>query len=200
MVDPETRASLMLRLQSPQDQEAWFEFVFLYEPLLLRVMQQRGLQEADARDVSQQVILIVSQSVQNWRSDGRQASFRRWLLQIARNHALRFLQRGRPFQRGVGGSDLLKLIHAVPQPESRTEADFDEAYRQESFRRAAERARGEFRESTWIAFWKTCVLNQPISAVADELGMSPGSIYVARSRIIARLRQIVEKYEFDHDT
>ena len=62
MVEPETRPSLMLRLRQAADQQAWTEFVSIYEPLLLRLMKQRGLQEADARDVTQQVILAVTQA------------------------------------------------------------------------------------------------------------------------------------------
>ncbi len=53
MVEPETRPSLMLRLREAADQQAWAEFVSIYEPLVLRLMRQRGLQEADARDVAQ---------------------------------------------------------------------------------------------------------------------------------------------------
>ena len=88
MVEPETRSSLMLRLREPQDQQAWAEFVSIYEPLVLRVLRHRGLQEADARDVTQQVVLGVTQAVQRWQPDGQQASFRRWLFSIARRLAL----------------------------------------------------------------------------------------------------------------
>ena len=72
MVEPETRPSLMLRLRQAADQQAWTEFVSIYEPLLLRLMKQRGLQEADARDVTQQVILAVTQAVERWLQGGRQ--------------------------------------------------------------------------------------------------------------------------------
>ena len=62
---------------------------------------------------------------------------------------------------------------------------------------AADRIRNEFRESTWIAFWETCVEGRPIREVAEELGVSVGSIYVARSRIVARLRERVSQLEID---
>jgi RNA polymerase sigma-70 factor (ECF subfamily) len=109
--------------------------------------------------------------------------------------ALKFVQRGNAARRGVGGTGMLDLLHSLPEPQQRTVADFDEEYRNELFRRAAERAQGEFRESTWLAFWRTCVFQEPIADVADELGMTTGNVYVARSRVIARLRQIVETYD-----
>ena len=203
MVEPETRASLMIRLRDPQDQQAWCQFVTMYEPLVLRMLRQRGFQEADARDVTQQVILAVSQAVSDWQPDGREASFRRWLFTIARKLALKFIQRGAktggPSRRGVGGSDMLTLLKSLPEPDHRSVAEFDDEYRNEVFDFAAKRAREEFRESTWKAFWRTCVLNEPIADVAESLGMTTGSVYVARSRIIARLRQLVEESEGERD-
>lgn len=159
MVEPETRPSLMLRLRQAADQQAWTEFVSIYEPLLLRLMKQRGLQEADARDVTQQVILAVTQAVERWQPDGREASFRRWLFAIARPLALKFVQRGRSVigtaRRGTGGTDMLKLFDNLPEPEHRTTATFDDEYRTEVFHFAAEQVRAEFRDTTWQAFWRT---------------------------------------------
>lgn len=203
MVEPETRASLMLRLRGPLDQQAWSQFVSIYEPLLLRTLRQRGLQDADAKDVAQQVILAVTQAVADWQPDGREASFRRWLFGIARRLALKLIERGSPAsgpaRRGVGGSDMLDLLNNLPEPEQRTVVAFDEEYRNEVFHWAAERARTEFRESTWQAFWRTCVLGEPIADVAEDLGMTAGNIYVVRTRVIARLRQIVENCEANDD-
>ena len=203
MLEPETRPSLMLRLRDPQDQQAWTQFVSIYEPLILRMLRQRGLQEADARDVTQQVILAVTQAVDDWEPDGREASFRRWLFTIARNLALKFIQRGNAVggagRLGVGGSDMMDMLKNLPEPEHRTMVAFDDEYRNEIFDLAAERARSEFRESTWQAFWRTCVLSEPIGDVAGSLKMASGSVYVARSRVIARLRQIVEEYETNRD-
>ncbi len=203
MLEPETRPSLMLRLRDPQDQQAWTQFVSIYEPLVLRMLRQRGLQEADARDVTQQVILAVTQAVDDWEPDGREASFRRWLFTIARNLALKFIQRGNAAggagRRGVGGSDMMDLLKNLPEPEHRTVVAFDDEYRNEIFDLAAERARSEFRESTWQAFWRTCVLGELIADVAASLNLTTGNVYVARSRVISRLRQIVEEYETKRD-
>lgn len=199
MLEPETSSSLMARLRDPGDQLAWEQFVAIYEPLLFRLMRQRGLQDADARDVTQQVVLAVTQAVERWRPDGGEASFRRWLFSIARKQALKFVQRGHsgvgPGRRGVGGTDMLEWLGNLPEPDPRTITAFDEEYRNEIFRLAADRARGEFHEQTWQAFWRTSVLDEPIAAVADQLGMAVGSVYVARSRIIARLRQLVAECE-----
>lgn len=202
MWEPETRQSLLLRLRDPQDQQAWTQFMAIYEPLVLRMLKQRGLQEADARDVCQQVVLAMTQAVHLWQPDGREASFRRWLFGIARKLALKFIERGAtsngPMRRGAGGSDMFELLKNLPEPDDRSIAEFDDEYRTELFDWAIDRIRNEFRESTWQAFWRTCVLNEPIADVAGSLGMTAGNVYVARTRIIARLRQVVEAYEAQH--
>lgn len=202
IVEPSTRLSLMVRLRDPQDQAAWTEFVAIYEPLLLRLMRQRGLQEADARDATQQVILAVTQLVDRWQPDGREASFRRWLFTIARRLSLKSVQCGRPLngvpRRGAGGSEMVDLLDGLPDPDQGTVFLFNDEYRNQLFHRAAETARGEFREPTWQAFWRTCMLQESIAHVAADLRMDVGKIYVARSRVIARMRQIVEEFEADH--
>ncbi len=202
MVEPETRPSLIVRLRDPQDQQAWTEFVAVYEPLILRIMRQRGLQAADAQDVAQQVVFSVSQAVAGWQADGRAASFRRWLFAIARTAALKFVERGRrsihATRRGRGGTEALDLLKSLPEPAAGTVAEFDDEYRTQVFHWAAERVQVEVRPATWQAFWRTCVLQQPIAEVADDLSLSPGSIYVARSRVLSRLRQLVEEFEARH--
>lgn len=203
MVEPETRHSLLLRLRDPQDQQAWTEFVSLYEPVLLRLLNHRGLQDSDARDVTQQVIVAVMRAVETWRPDGREASFRRWLFAIARKSALKFIERGHrridTSRRGAGGTDLLEFLNSLPEPAHRTAAEFDNEYRSQLFQRAAEQVRSEFRDSTWQAFWQTCVLQHPVADVAHDLGLSAGCVYVARSRVIARLRRHIEEFEARHD-
>lgn len=203
MAEPETRASLMIRLRDAGDQFAWSQFVAIYEPFILKVMRRRGLQDADARDATQLVIVTVMTAVENWQSDGRPASFRRWLFSIARNLSLRFIQsenvmRG-PSRQGEGGSEMLDLLNSLPAPEPKTIHQFDEDYRDSVFQWAAEQVRTEYRDAVWQSFWRTCVLHESIADVARDLGMSTGYVYVARSRIITRLRQIIEEFEAQHD-
>jgi RNA polymerase sigma-70 factor (ECF subfamily) len=150
------------------------------------------------------VILAVTQAVDRWEPDGKDASFRRWLFAIARRLALKFVQRGRaPHRaagRGTGGSDMLQLLDSLPEPDARTSSQFDDEYRTELICWAAERVRSEFRETTWQAFWRTCVLHESIADVAELLGVSAGSVYVSRSRIIGRIRQIVEEFEVNRES
>ena len=95
---------------------------------------------------------------------------------------------------------MLDLLNELPDPEPHTVDAFDQEYRDVVFQWAAEQVRNEFREPVWRAFWRTCVLNEPISDVAEELGMTTGYVYVCRSRIIARLRQTIEEFEAEHGT
>jgi RNA polymerase sigma-70 factor (ECF subfamily) len=94
---------------------------------------------------------------------------------------------------------MLTVLKSMPEPERRTQSEFDDEFRNEVFRWAAERVRTEFRDSTWQAFWRTCVLNEPIVDVAASLKMSAGNVYVARSRVLGRLRQTVEEFEAAHE-
>ena len=188
---PETRFSLVVRLKNAHDHEAWTEFVAIYEPLILRLLERNRLQECDARDVCQQVLQAVAKDIEQWRPDGRDGSFRRWLFQIARNRMIKFLVKERKRLRGVGGSDAQMALEQARDDRETVSELFEREFRQQLMLWAAEQIRPEFRESTWQAFWRSYVEDQPIAEVARQLGLSEGAVYVARSRIIARLRKKV---------
>lgn len=82
---PNTRQSLVLRLQDADDLEAWDEFVSIYRPLVQRLAVKRGFQHADAEELSQEVMLSVSQAIDTWLQGPQEARFRPWLFTIARN-------------------------------------------------------------------------------------------------------------------
>ena len=193
---PRTRPSLLLRLRGERDERAWAEFLVLYEPLVLRLMRRRGLQETDARDTTQQVLLRISGAIERYQPDGAEASFRRWLFRVARNVVVTFLMK-RSKQAEVWGDRQIAEVLDATLPDSAESDLFDHEYRQQVLAWATEQVRREFRETTWQAFVETSINGRAIAEVASELNLLPGSVYVARSRIIARLRAKVE--EFEHD-
>lgn len=191
---PRTRPSLLVRLRGERDERAWGEFLLLYEPLVLRLMRQRGLQESDARDTTQQVLLRISGAIERYQPDGAEASFRRWLFRVARNVVVTFLTRQSRRAEVMDDRQVVEMLDATV-PASAESDLFDAEYRQQVLAWATEQVRCEFRDSTWQAFVETSINGRAIAEVATELKLSPGSVYVARSRIIARLRAKVEEFE-----
>lgn len=192
---PETRASLVVRLRSARDEAAWAAFLTIYEPLILRLMRKHGLQESDSRDVCQQVLAAVAGDIEQWKPDGAKESFRRWLFQIARNRVIKFLVKERREVLAKGGTDAQLALEGVPDSHASLSTEFEREYRQQLLLCAAEQIRGEFRETTWQAFWRTCIDGRSVAEVSEELGTSVGNLYVARSRIIARLRVRVSELQ-----
>jgi len=192
---PNTRPSLLVRLRKPHDEQAWAEFVEIYEPVVYRLARQRGLQDADARELCQEVFVAVSRAIERWQPDPARARFRTWLLRIARNLIVHALVARRRHPQGTGDSDFCSLLEQQPAPDGEEASAFDQEYRQQLLAWAAERVRGQFQTTTWEAFWLTSVEGQEVRHVATSLGMSVGSVYVARSRVMARLRETVETFE-----
>src|SRR5262245_27667732 len=191
---PETRASLILRLPDAADELAWDQFAAIYGPLVYRLARKQGLQPADADDLVQEVLSAVARSVSGWLENAQRGPFRAWLLRIARNTAINFLTRRKHQPLAAGGSESLRSLSQQADPESEAGGEFDLEYRRELFRWAAGQLRGVVNESTWQAFWRTSVDEQSIEQVAKELKMSVGSVYIARSRTMARLRELVRSF------
>ena len=192
---PETRASLMLRLPDAADAVAWDEFVSLYGPLVYRLARRQGLQPADADDLVQEVFAAVARSIEQWLGEAGRGPFRAWLFRIARNITINFLTRPKHQRLGTGDSRVAWILEQQRAPADDGSNGFDLEYRRETFRRAAERVREAVSETTWQAFWLTSVAGRPVAEVAHQLGMSVGSVYIARSRVMARLRDVVRQWE-----
>lgn len=194
---PETRASLVLRLRDARDQEAWTTFLEIYEPLIYRIVRQRRIQDADAREVTQEVLCAVASSVDRWEADPARGTFRGWLTTITRNLVVNFLIRQSRHPRGTGDTEFRLSLAEVPAPECEHSALFDLEQRRQVFRWAADQIRSEFRESHWQAFWRTAVEEQSVADVARDLAISAGLVYVARNRVMKRLREQVEQIRDD---
>ncbi len=136
--------------------------------------------------------MVIAKSVDGWQDDGNPASFRRWLGSVSRNVVIRFMARERRQAGGVGGSDVLSALGTVEAP-----ADHEQIqrYRYELILWAAEQVRHDFLDSSWRAFWFTVIEQRSVEEVARELGVSPGSIYMSRSRIMSRIREKVAEVD-----
>jgi RNA polymerase sigma factor (sigma-70 family) len=191
---PETRGSLLIRVRDPTDQLAWDEFVQIYRPAILRLARQKGMQDADADDVAQQILVAVAGAVEQREHDSTRAKFRTWLHRVARNAILNALTRGKP-DRASGDSGLRALLDQHESPSGPDSDLLRLEHQREAFRWAARQVREEFQQAMWEAFWQTAIEGRAVEAVAKELAKNPGSVYAARSRVIRRIQDKVTEYQ-----
>jgi RNA polymerase sigma factor (sigma-70 family) len=190
-----TRASLLARLGDPKDRAAWGQFVELYGSLVYGFARQRGLQDADAADLAQEVLLAVAQAMGRWQYDPQQGTFRGWLFGITRNKISKLLKRRRSQPVGTGDTNAHRMLEEEPSPESDLEVAWEHEFQQQLFRLAAAAVRDKFAPKTWQAFWATAVDGKAAAVVGKELGMSVGAVYVARSRVLAKLSEQVQQLQ-----
>ena len=192
---PTTRPSLLLRMRDTRDHEAWHTFVELYAPLVFRFARKRGLQDADAADLTQDVLRSVADAMKNGKYDPARGSFRGWLHTVTRNAVYRFLRDGQRQPRGSGDTQQQIFLEQIPVPNEQEEWEYE--FQKRLFAWACDEVRGEFQENTWQAFWQTAVDGRSVNQVTEILGMSTGSIYVAKSRILTRIKKRIEQTECD---
>ncbi|MEM8709482.1 MAG: sigma-70 family RNA polymerase sigma factor [Planctomycetota bacterium] len=199
---PATRQSLLLELARRSD-AAWSEFLEVYEATIYRRCRALGLQDADARDVTQEVLAAVHQRIPTWDYDASRGSFRGWLLRTARNISVdRIADRARP-EHATGGSQMEHCLDASMAAQSQAQRsgvgsdadEFSEEFRRTTLAWALEKVRGEVRELTWRAFVGTTLEGRGAAEVAEELGASLGSVYTAKCRVVARIQARVAELE-----
>ena len=190
---PDTRRSLLLRLQDVDDGEAWHELVSVYETAIYRYVRSRGLQHADVQEVVQDVFLAVYRSLPKF-SPERDGSFRSWLFRVAFCKSATLARRRSRLEQASGRTTALEALTAHPVDvvdDSATE------WQRWAFYWAAGRVQQQVRHKNWQIFWKTTVEQQSATDVARQLQTSVGAVYAAKCRVLARIRNEVRKFDRD---
>ena len=185
---PQTRRSLLIQL-GKQNDEAWAEFLQVYETAIVGFCRAMGLQDADARDATQEVLAAVHAKVPTWDHDAKRGSFRAWLFRVARNVAVDAIaaraRRGNP----GSPSEVERKLADLADPQSDHDQTLAVEYRRALLEWAARQAKAEVRETTWQAFELTAVREVSADEAAAQLGVSVGSVYTAKCRVVARIRE-----------
>ena len=195
---PPTRASLLVRLRDSGDEAAWKEFVELYTPLVYGYARKQGLQDADAADLCQDVLRAVAGAVGRLEYDPQRGSFRNWLFTVVRRKLARWRTAQQNRTRGSGDPAVNQLLEQCPAPaegEADGDAEWEAAWRDRLFAWACEQVRRDVRAVTWQAFWRTAIEDQPGRQVAADLGLTIAAVYSAHSRVLARLRELIQSVQ-----
>jgi RNA polymerase sigma-70 factor (ECF subfamily) len=181
-----TPLSLLERLRQPADHAAWSRFVELYTPMLFRWARSVGLAVAEAGDLVQDVLLLLMRKLPEFTYDPTK-SFRGWLKAVTINKWRENYRKATPLPKGD---------HAVVLEELPADSDnvFEEMeYRRQLVHRAMELIRTDFEATTWQAAWEYVVEGRPAEAVGRELGLSVNAVYLAKSRVLRRLRSELDR-------
>jgi RNA polymerase sigma-70 factor (ECF subfamily) len=189
--EPKTRASLLLKLRDPSDARAWGDFVELYAPLVYRQARRAGLQDADAADLTQDVFRSVVRAIDQFDYQVHRGQFRGWLYRIAQNKIRDAARRSEMV--GTGDSAVQDLLDK--QTAGAAADDWDAEFRASLLAWAYEQVRSKCEPATWTAFWMTAVEGASGETVAAQLGMSVGAVYVAKSRVLVRLKEVLLPWE-----
>lgn len=193
---PSTRITLIAKLSNRDDAIAWSEFVRIYEPVIYRLARRHGMQDADASELAQEILITVSKLAES-RELTTFRSFRRWLSVTTRNRVIDAFRKAKARSRIAG--EVLTQNDGVFDEES-LDSQWTIELRRELFAEASRTVQSEVPAQQWSAFKQTAIEMCTAADVAKELGMSIGHVYVARCRVLEKLRKAVERLaneEFD---
>jgi RNA polymerase sigma-70 factor (ECF subfamily) len=178
-----TSVSLLRRLRKPNQDAAWQRFVDLYAPLIFFWGRGQGLSATDSADLVQEVMAILVVKLPQFEYDPKRR-FRGWLRTVTINKA-KDLHRQNTARPSSGHDEAIQSVTVANNVNL-----FDEAeYRNFLANRALELMKAEFRDQSWQACWKHVVEGTKAAEVARELGISVNMVYLAKSRVLTRLRE-----------
>ena len=197
ITSPPTQRTLLVRIRDAADSESWSEFTALYAPLIHGFARKFGLQEADAADLTQDVLQLVAAAFKVQQYDASRGSFRPWLYTVVHNQVRKTLGRRRPHHYGAGGTEAQLRLEQQLSPERDESAEWNTDYERRMFVHAASQVREDFKEVTWRAFWATGVEGRPAKEVAAELELTVAAVYLAKSRVTTRLKEQIQMLQGD---
>jgi RNA polymerase sigma-70 factor (ECF subfamily) len=184
-----TSASLLDRLREPGDQIAWQRLVELYTPLIRGWLHRHGVRDSDTDDLAQEVFAVVVRRFPDFQHNQRTGAFRAWLRTITINCVRDFWKAKRIRPVAPGGSDFAGYLERLADPDDPLSREWDHEHDLHVTRTLLHLLEPQFEPRTWQAFRGVAVEGRPPGTVAAELGISVNAVFIAKSRVLARLRQ-----------
>jgi len=187
---PPTAPSLLVRLRDADDGPAWNQFIEIYSPVVYRYARRRGLQDADAADLMQDVLGSVANRIRKFEYEPSRGLFRAWLFTIVRNKVADAATRRRrhPEER-TAPVGLAQDSAEFVDDDTDDEGLWEREYRLRLLNWGLDQIRNEFEETTWRAFLLAAMERRPAREVSEQLGLSVGAVYIAKSRVLQRLKE-----------
>ncbi|MBY0524107.1 MAG: sigma-70 family RNA polymerase sigma factor [Gemmataceae bacterium] len=179
-------------MRDRQDAESWREFVALYEPLLLRYVISRGLADADARDVVQEIFITLLRSMPSFRLDRQRGRFRSWLWSITIHAIVDSHRRRQAAGRAESGWRERRIPD--PSPVANPDSDWLTAYQRRVLEFVLPQVRGQAQRRAWTCFEQHVLKGRPAIDVGLEVGLSAAAVRVSAARILAKVRQRCAEY------
>ncbi|MCE9565284.1 MAG: sigma-70 family RNA polymerase sigma factor [Planctomycetes bacterium] len=183
-----TSATLLARLKDTQDLDAWSRLNDLYGPLIKSWAVRLGVRGSDADDLMQDVMTVVVRRFPEFVHPDRPGAFRGWLRAIAANCARDAWRARRVAPQAPGGTDFGSYLARLEDPTDDMSREWDREHDVYVTRRMLERIKPDFEAKTWELFQQFVLDGHSADAVAAACGVSPNAVYIAKSRVLARLR------------
>ena len=187
----ETRQSLLLRAQTGET-DAWKGLTDLYRPLILGWLHRQGVPARDLEDLSQEVLLSVVKQLPGFQHSGQRGAFRSWLRTIVCRRTADYWRAIDADTKARGGSGAIAALQQIADPGSDLNRQWDEEHDRYVLRRLMDLVEEEFEPVTLRAFRRLALDGVNGAEAAQELGLSVAAVYVAKSRVLARIRQEAE--------
>lgn len=183
-----TSATLLARLRDARDADAWGRLNDLYSPLIRSWAARLGVRGSDAEDLTQDVLAVVVRRFPEFVHPERPGAFRGWLRAIAANCAREAWRAKKVAPRAPGGTDFGSYLARLEDPADDLSREWDRQHDVYVTRRLLERIKPDFEPKTWELFQQFVLGGQPADQVAAACGTTPNAVYIAKSRVLARLR------------
>lgn len=188
----ETSKTLIRQMAVKGNEDAWFEFVSTYSPIIKSWLCRSSVAESDHGDIVQDVLVTLARKLGDFDHNGRLGAFRRWLKIITINRCLKYFEQQRSLRSVVGTDTAYALLDQLENPSAELNDFWNQDYQSALFQQLLDSVREDFSERTISVFIATQCKHQKPKVVAKQFEMSVAQVYKVRFRVLAKLRKKAE--------
>jgi len=203
MANPTTQPTLLARLRDHADHAAWREFEERYRDLILRYCRRRGLQQSDAEDVRQMVLLNLARQLKSFEYRPDRGRFRSYLGQVTRNAIHRYFRRPRLDTHGLETDVVADLATGSETSRGGVDDELDQVWEHEwmlhHYRIALVTARASADPKS-VEVFEHLLGGETPDEVAARFEMTRDAVHKVKQRMRNRLKELVARQVHDEET
>ena len=189
-----TTTQVLEELRESNDTLAWTVFRDHFYSVVINFARTLGLSETDAEDAAQETMLVFIKAFRDGKYNRKKGHLSHWLFGVARRVILNFRKR-LPRERLIADSTSGTSFWDMVADEDAVRHTWDSQWRHMTLERCLQQARRELDQKVFEAFELYALFQNPVEDVSKTLGMSRNAVYIAKNRVLSKLRQLQQDFE-----
>jgi RNA polymerase sigma-70 factor (ECF subfamily) len=189
-----TTTQILENLKYSSDNAGWSCFRDYFYPVIVRFAKRMGLNPDDAEDAAQETMIAFIKAYRTDKYQRQQGKLSHWVMGVARNVIRNHCRKQPKISPSAKSNSMVSMPQDI-EDEQAVRHTWQTEWRNVLLQRCLIQARNEFDAKTFLAFELYALRGKPAAQVCEELNMSPNAVYIAKNRVLTKIRLLYTDFD-----